>query len=108
MSRLSEIGRYKVWIPAAALIALVAGIRALLWWVHSRLHALKTCPQIRFGSMPRHFRFLGITGGGSDVGLILMGIQIDAGFGVPGWKNQLCLRDSMFLARLILPWQRRN
>jgi hypothetical protein len=53
--------------------------------------------------MPRHFRFLGITDGGSDVGLILMGIQIDAGFGVRGWKNQLYLRGSMFLAKLILP-----
>jgi hypothetical protein len=53
--------------------------------------------------MPQHFRFLGITDGGSDVGLILMGIQIDAGFGVRGWKNQLYLRGSMFLAKLILP-----
>jgi len=31
MSDLSKIGRYKVWIPAVALVALAAGIRALLW-----------------------------------------------------------------------------
>jgi hypothetical protein len=32
MSNSSKIGRYKAWIPAVALIAFVAGIRALLWW----------------------------------------------------------------------------
>jgi hypothetical protein len=32
MSNSPRIGRYKIWIPAAALIALLAGIRILLWW----------------------------------------------------------------------------